>query len=104
MRRQFLIGIALILTFSVSVLGGIDARLAEAAKARDKATLLSLLQKRVDVNASETDGTTALHWVVRQNDLELANLLLRAGANVKVKNRYGVTPLSLAALNGSAPM
>jgi ankyrin repeat protein len=33
-----------------------------------------------------------------------AQLLLRAGANPKAATRYGFTPLSLAAQNGSAPM
>ena len=37
---------------------------------------------QVDVNAVEADGTTALHWAVRQNDLELVDRLLRAGADV----------------------
>jgi ankyrin repeat protein len=60
------------------------------------------LQKRVDVNATEPDGTTALHWAVRLDDLNLVNRLIRAGAKVKAANRYGVTPIQLACLNGSA--
>ena len=43
--------------------------------------------------AAEADGTTALHWAVRQNDLELVDRLLRTGADVNAANRYGVTPL-----------
>ena len=62
----------------------------------------ALLKQRADVNAAEADGTTALHWAVRADDLETAQLLIRAGANVKAANRYGVTPLSLAATNGNA--
>ena len=31
-------------------------------------------------------------------------MLLRAGANVKAANRYGVTPLSLACTNGNGAM
>ena len=50
---------------------------------------------------AEADGTTALHWAVRADDLELVRLLLRAGANARAANRYGVTPLQLAATNGS---
>ena len=34
----------------------------------------------------------------------MAELLLRAGANVKAANRYGVTPLSLACTNGNGAM
>jgi len=61
-----------------------DTRLVEAVKAGDTAAALALLQKRVDVNAPEADGTTALHWAVRLNNLDLVNRLLRAGAkNIK---------------------
>ena len=38
------------------------------------------------------------------NDLELADLLIRAGANVSAANREGVTPMQLAAINGNAAM
>ena len=52
----------------------------------------------------QVDGTTALHWAVRADDVEMADLLIRAGARVTAANREGVTPLQLAALNGSAQM
>lgn len=64
--------------------------------------LAALLQQRVDVNKPEADGTTALHWAVRNDDVALVDRLIRAGANVKAANRYGVTPLYLAAVNGNA--
>ena len=50
------------------------------------------------------DGTTALHWAVRLDDLETADLLIRAGAQVSAANRAGVTALQLAAMNGNAAM
>ena len=50
-----------------------------------------------DVNATQPDGTTALHWAVRQDDLETAQMLISAGARVTAATRYGVTPLYLAA-------
>lgn len=78
-----------------------DTRLVEALKAGDTTTALTLLQKRVDVNTPEADGTTPLHWAVRMNNLDLVNRLLRAGANPKAANRYDVTPMQLACLNGS---
>ena len=83
---------------------GPSARLVDAVKNTDKASARALLEQHVDVNAPETDGTTALHWAARWDDLETADLLIRGGANVKATNRYGVTPLSLACVNGSAPM
>jgi ankyrin repeat protein len=77
-------------------------RLVEAVKAGDKATVAALLKQKSGINTPEPDGTTALHWAVRQDDLELTDRLLRAGADVKAANRYGITPLYLASLNGNA--
>jgi ankyrin repeat protein len=88
-----------------SLLGtGSDALLADAAEKMDRARIRALLQQRVDVNTPQIDGMTALHWATYQDDLETAELLVRAGANVKAANRYGVTPLSLACTNGNGAM
>ena len=64
----------------------------------------SLLRQKADVNAPQADGATALHWAVQLDDLEMADLLIQAGANVKAQNRFEVTPLAIACLNGSAAM
>jgi ankyrin repeat protein len=78
--------------------------LVDAVKSGDKAAALALIDRRVDVNVPESDGTTALHWAVHQNDLDLADRLIRAGAKVNAKNDYGATPMSEAAIAGSADM
>jgi len=83
---------------------GADARLAEAAMKRDTAAVRALVQQKVDVNAPGRDGTPALHWIVRVDDIETAQLLIRAGADVKFADRYGVIPLFLACTNGNAAM
>jgi ankyrin repeat protein len=77
-------------------------QLVAAVKAGNKAAAITLLQQKADVNVPEADGTTALSWAVRLNDVELVDRLIRAGANAKAANRYAVTPLYLAALNGNA--
>jgi ankyrin repeat protein len=81
-----------------------NGRLAEAVKNGDRSTALALLQQRVNVNAPEADGTTAVAWATRQDDIDMVERLIRAGADVKAGNRYGVTPLSLACINGNAAM
>jgi uncharacterized protein len=68
------------------------------------ATSLLASPQKPAINTPEPDGTTPLHWAVRQDDLATAERLIRAGANVKAANRYGVTPLSLACINGNAAM
>ena len=75
-----------------------------AVKAGNGAAVQALLKQRVNVNAPEADGTTALHWASRADDLGMVRTLLRAGGNAKLANRYGVTALQLAAVNGSAPV
>jgi ankyrin repeat protein len=96
--------IALLFVIGVEAAGAAPVRLIDAVKAADRAAIRALLQQRVDVNAAEPDGATALHWAARANDLQTAEMLISAGANVKAGNRYGVTPLYLACTNGNAAM
>ena len=96
------------LTVGVTLPGVMDAagdlRLVEAVKTRQKAAAIGLMQQRVDVNATEADGTTALHWAAHHDDVDLAGRLIRAGANARVVNRFGATPLSEAAVLGNTAM
>ncbi|MGE3405140.1 MAG: ankyrin repeat domain-containing protein [Vicinamibacterales bacterium] len=81
--------------------GGDVSPLVTAAKAGDAATVRSLLARPgADVNATEHDGTTALHWAVQHGQVDVVKALIRARADVNRKNRYGVAPLWLAATNG----
>ena len=73
------------------------SEVADAAMQGDKSALRTLLQQKVDVNAPQADGTTALHWAVRANDLEMTDMLLRAGAQPSAANQSGATPMLLAA-------
>jgi ankyrin repeat protein len=76
--------------------------LIDAVKRRDGAAINTLLDRGADVNATEADGATALHWAAQLDDLETVELLLDAGASAAAANRFAVTPLELAANNGSA--
>ena len=95
--------IVLLLAMSLNAAAA-PARLIDAVKASDKAAIRTLLQQHVDVNATEPDGATALHWAARMDDLQTAQALIDANANVRAANRYGITPLYLACINGSAAM
>jgi ankyrin repeat protein len=80
-----------------------DTRLSEAAMQGNSAAVRSLLKEKVDVDAAQGDGTTALHWAAFRDDLEMVKWLLAAGANVKATTREGaITPLFMACTNGNA--
>jgi ankyrin repeat protein len=81
-----------------------ESRVADAMMKRDVATLRALLQKKAEVDAPQVDGSTALHWAVYHDNLQAADLLIAAGANVKLVTREGVSPLSMATLYGSVAM
>jgi len=102
--RFAVLGVVLLLSTFSAYAASSGAPLADAAEKMDRSKIHALLKQRVDVNTPQIDGMTALHWTTYQDDLELAKLLVRAGANVKAANRYGVTPLSLACTNGNGAM
>ena len=76
--------------------------LIEAVKRGDAATVRTLVAQKVNVNATEPDGTTALHWAADLGDVRTVDLLLKAGAVLKSTNRYGATPFGLATAKGHA--
>jgi ankyrin repeat protein len=78
-----------------------QAAVAEAAAKKDIAAVRKLLKEGADVNGSQGDGMTALHWAAMNGDGEMASLLLYAGANPSAETRLGgFTPLHLAAEGG----
>ncbi len=77
----------------------------EAAMHGNKDAVRALLKEGADVNSALGDGMTALHWAASKDDVELAKMLLYAGANVKATTRLGgYTPLLIASRNGNASM
>ena len=81
-----------------------DSALVTAAKDGDLAAVRALLAKRVNVNETARDGSTALLWAVYHSDVPMTKALLAAGAKADAANRYGVTPLIQASRTGDAPL
>jgi ankyrin repeat protein len=96
-------GIVLLAAGSLAAATG-DLRLIDAVKKSDTKAVRSLLAQHVNVNASEADGSTALHWAAQRDNLGVADLLIAAGADVKAATRYNITPLSLTCTNGNAAL
>ncbi|EAX88509.1 ankyrin repeat protein, putative [Trichomonas vaginalis G3] len=51
-----------------------------------------LLSHGADVNAKNNYGSTALHFAVYSNSLEIIETLISHGAKVNIQNDYGQTP------------
>ena len=100
--QRLLTGSCLMAFFMAANLAAAGSDLADAAMNRDAAKIKTLLAQKVDVNAPQPDGATALHWAVKWDDAALTDQLIRAGANPKAANRLGATPMYLAAVNGNA--
>lgn len=74
---------------------------ADAAMRNDQAALKRLIDKAADVNATQPDGSTALHWAAYHGDATATAALLSAGANPSAVTDTGMTPLLLACIAGS---
>jgi len=95
---------ALVAITTAFVAGAGKSDVADAVQRGDRAAVQKLILQKVDVNAPQVDGATALHWAVYRLDSELADMLIRAGANVRSANRAGMTPLAMASLYGNAAL
>ncbi len=97
---------AAVIVLAVLMLAGTSliwpiAPVAEAAQNGDVDAVRTLLRQGEDVNASQGDGMTALHWAAYQGSTEMAGILMYAGANLEVTTRVAqYTPLLVAARTG----
>lgn len=108
MRRRWVSGLswsvvgALCLSALVHA-GPSSSPIADAAMNGDKVAVHALLKQAADVNASQGDGMTALHWAAMKGDAELVQTLIYAGGNIRATTRIGAyTPLFLASQSGHA--
>ena len=97
--------LVLVSTAMVSLVGfnpaAADSLLADAIEKKAAIDLKSEIEGGADINASQADGMTALHWSVFHDDTDLTLQLIASDANVAAENRYAVTPLSIACMNGN---
>ena len=105
MNVRLIVGLLVVgvgLSVATAVSAAEDSTLADAAEEGRAAQVRTLLDSGADVNGTQVDGMTALHWAVYHDDSVTASLLMQSGADVGAANRYGVTPISLAATNRNA--
>jgi ankyrin repeat protein len=84
---------------------GSEPRIAAGARDGERSAVIALLRTEPEnANAKLPDGTSALHWAVRSDDLELVSLLIHAKADVNAADPHGITPLALACANANVPI
>src|SRR5439155_6791483 len=98
------VAVVVIALSGLTMAAATDLRLIQAVKNGDVDSVRALLKQRVDVNATQGDGATALHWAAQRDDVAIADLLIRAGARANVADDLGATPLHVACTNRSGSM
>lgn len=74
---------------------------ADYAEAKNWQQLATLVGGGTDLNSSQPDGMTALHWSVSHGHEASVQQLLSANADSNAKTQYEVTPLHIACETGN---
>lgn len=104
-KRWLTVGIAVALLPWVVIAGAaatLDEQLWKAASIGDLKQVKTLLDKRADVNAKDSEGMTAVMMASGGDHLEVLNLLVERGGDIHVKGIKGRTALFVANATGSA--
>jgi ankyrin repeat protein len=104
---KFAAAIAVLLACA-SLTPAAETTLLAAAEAGDHAAALRLVGVKstnaANVNTPGADGTTAIMYAAANNDLELVRALIKAGADVKLKNQLGTSAITEASIIGATPI
>lgn len=74
----------------------------EAIRRGDASAVARLLEERPDLaRAVGAHGKTGLHWAAEHDRVDIARLLVDAGADLDARTSWGATPLAWAATMGS---
>lgn len=80
-----------------------ESPVADAAQRGEAEEIRNLLRQGADPSAAQPDGMTALHWSALNDQLEIVETLIFAGATLQPATRVGgYTPLHLASRAGNA--
>ena len=80
-----------------------DSPVADAAQRGEVEEIRTLLRQGADPSAAQPDGMTALHWSALNDQLDIVETLIFAGATLQPTTRVGgYTPLHLASRAGNA--
>lgn len=92
-RFTFLDYLLIVILMPVMLIGYIIL----VSKTKQNERLIKLLLKtRVNVNATDSEGNTALHYACRMKSQNIIPLLLEANADPSLKNKDGETSIDIA--------
>lgn len=77
-----------------------DRNLADIVASGNSFQAQQMIAEGADVNALQSDGTSALMWAVYQGDHELVKKLVNSGADINRHNEYGAGAMGEAAILG----
>jgi Zn-dependent protease with chaperone function len=113
----FTIGLSVILYFGMDKIEGLIGEdlgvsyevegtpLMEAAGENDVEQVTKLLQEDAsDIDSTDSEGSTALHWAVLSDSYESTKLLLESGADPNIADNWDATPLITATYNENVEM
>ncbi|XP_078079706.1 ankyrin repeat domain-containing protein 22 [Mustelus asterias] len=92
-RFSFLDYLLIIILMPVLLLGYI---IMESKKSRNEMLIKMLLNAKVDVNATDNKGNSALHYACQMKNKRIVSVLAKANADVSIANKNGETPLDIA--------
>ncbi len=97
MKRTLTIGALLLIAATPD-----DSPVADAAQRGEAEEIRALLRQGADPSAAQPDGMTALHWAALNDQPDIAETLIFAGATLQPTTRVGgYTPLHLASRAGN---
>ncbi|XP_069756736.1 ankyrin repeat domain-containing protein 22 [Narcine bancroftii] len=92
-RLIFLDYLLIIILMPVLLLGYI---IMESKKRRNETLIKILLNAKVDVNATDHQGNSALHYACQMKNQRIVSILIKANADASIANKNGETPLDIA--------
>ena len=99
--RSVFIAVVIVIAFAAATPA--ESPIADAAEQGDVAAVRALIRQGADPNGAQADGMTALHWSALNNEIEITEVVLFAGANANATTRLGgYTPLHIASRAGNA--
>jgi ankyrin repeat protein len=97
MNNQKIFFITLLsITSQISAMVYYDFHLRSAALRNDTKTVTACIRQRIDINAQDEDGNTALHGAAFKGNTDVTEILLKHKASVYVQNKHECTPLNMA--------